>query len=366
MRCTYDVRRGFGVVKTYLVTLMRGHRRALVVGLAVLLVISFLELLWPGAWWLAGDTVRDLRGKDRADAINGVRQTLLQTAGGLALLTGLAFTARTYYLSRAGHQREVEAQITDRYTRAVEQLGSTNSSVRIGGIYALERIMRDSPKDHETIVEVLAAFIRERSGVAELTQPEEIPDQREPRPTADVQAALTVLGRRPDRVETNALDLAGADLRGAKLRHARLQGADLRGSQLQRADLLRAQLQKAHLQLAQLQGADLSWAQLDGAWLNGAQLQGADFSGAELQFAYLSGAQLQSADLRWAKLYGAQLDGARLDATNLDKAQLQGANLEFVPGLTWNMLTYAEVDNTTRLPYDLIATRDKPHPDDGE
>ena len=33
----------------------------------------------------------------------------------------------------------------------------------IGGIYALERIARDSAKDHPTVMEVLTAFIREHS-----------------------------------------------------------------------------------------------------------------------------------------------------------------------------------------------------------
>ena len=40
---------------------------------------------------------------------------------------------------------------------------SDNLDVRIGGIYALERIARDSARDHSTIMEVLAAFIREHS-----------------------------------------------------------------------------------------------------------------------------------------------------------------------------------------------------------
>ena len=38
--------------------------------------------------------------------------------------------------------------MTDRYTKAIEQLGSDKLDVRIGGIYALERIALDSDKDH--------------------------------------------------------------------------------------------------------------------------------------------------------------------------------------------------------------------------
>jgi hypothetical protein len=80
-----------------------------VLGLAVVLGMLAL-LLGPITTWVAGDRVVALRGKDAADAVNAVRQTLLATAAGLAAVVGLAFTARTFYLSRRG-------QVTDRYTR---------------------------------------------------------------------------------------------------------------------------------------------------------------------------------------------------------------------------------------------------------
>jgi hypothetical protein len=38
-----------------------------------------------------------------------------------------------------------EGQITDRYTKAVENLGEDAIDVRLGGVYALQRIMEDSP-----------------------------------------------------------------------------------------------------------------------------------------------------------------------------------------------------------------------------
>ena len=78
-------------------------------GLAIVAILAVL--LGPAAWWVAGDTVAQLTSKDRADAINDVRQTILQAVGGLALLTGLAFTARTYYLSRASHKTEIQGRI---------------------------------------------------------------------------------------------------------------------------------------------------------------------------------------------------------------------------------------------------------------
>ncbi|HLP92380.1 MAG TPA: hypothetical protein VK184_27780, partial [Nostocaceae cyanobacterium] len=55
-----------------------------------------------------------------------------------------------------------DKQITERFAKAVELLANKEIEARLGGIYTLERIARDSPEDHWTIMEVLTAFIREK------------------------------------------------------------------------------------------------------------------------------------------------------------------------------------------------------------
>ncbi|MFI6240032.1 pentapeptide repeat-containing protein [Micromonospora sp. NPDC050795] len=57
-----------------------------------------------------------------------------------------------------------EGQLTDRYTRAVEQLANVDTTVRIGGIYALDRIARESIDDRPNIVNVLAAYLADLRG----------------------------------------------------------------------------------------------------------------------------------------------------------------------------------------------------------
>jgi hypothetical protein len=93
------------------------------------------------------------RSLDVAKAQNDVRTTLLQGLGGVVLLMGAYFTYRQLRTAREG-------QITERYTRVIDQLGHAQLDVRLGGIYALERIARDSSADHATIGEVLTAFVR--------------------------------------------------------------------------------------------------------------------------------------------------------------------------------------------------------------
>src|SRR6266545_5712209 len=123
-------------------------------GLLGLLVLAAVVLLiWrvpPALYGYVPDP------KDRAGAEASTRTGLIAGLAGLAALGSLAITARTYRLTEQGH-------ITDRYTKAIEQLGSTRLDVRLGGVYALERIAVDSKRDHPTVVEVLSAFVREHS-----------------------------------------------------------------------------------------------------------------------------------------------------------------------------------------------------------
>jgi hypothetical protein len=193
-----------------------------------------------------------------------------------------------------------------RYSRALEQIGSANLDVRIGGIYALEGIALDSPRNHPTVMEVLTAFIRERSRKQPyVAGPESVWGDRWP--DTDVQVALTVVGRRKAEHDddTRTIALAGTDLAGADLTGAVLTGANLTGANLTRADLTRADLAGADLASARLTGADLTGARLTDADLTGARLTGARLTDADL-----TGARLTDADLTGARLTGARLTDA--------------------------------------------------------
>src|SRR5580700_11327725 len=132
--------------------------RWLIGGIAVLVLAAALSwvLVVPAADWLARQDVGSAKGSLLETARDAARGRLLTLGAGLLAAGALWFTARNLSLYR-------ESQVTDRYTRAIEQLGSDKLDVRIGGIYALERVARDSAKDHQTVMEVLSAFIREHS-----------------------------------------------------------------------------------------------------------------------------------------------------------------------------------------------------------
>ncbi|MFI8890103.1 pentapeptide repeat-containing protein [Streptomyces paradoxus] len=248
-----------------------------------------------------------------------------------------------------------EGQITDRYTKAVENLGDDAMDIRLGGIYALQRIMEDSSRDHPTIADVLATFVRTHAS----KPPKEGEDLR-----ADLRAAMKVLAYRdrsrddtffldlrgtrlpglelqprlrnstvlPLRADLSGADLSGADLSGADLSGADLSGADLSGADLSGADLTAADLTKAGLKgtdlsEATLDSADVSEAYLSGADLTGAKLRHADLTQADLTDADLSGANLNSADLHFVRLEGSDLKGADLTNVTVSHTDLILADL---------------------------------------
>ena len=200
----------------------------------------------------------------------------------------------------------------ERLKNAIEHLGSSSASVRLGGTYELFHLAEDTKEWRQTVLDILCAHIRGT------TSGKEYREQYEARPSEEVQSLLTLLFvDEPDVFEGLHINLWGSWLHGAKLL----------GTQLQRADFAKARLRGATLSEAQLQGADLSEAQLQVADLSAAQLQGANLSDAQLQVADLSEAQLQGANLFAAQLQGANLIAAQLQGANFSAAQLQGADL---------------------------------------
>jgi Pentapeptide repeats (8 copies) len=249
---------------------------------------------------------------------NDARTTLLQGLGGLAVLVGVYFSYQQLQHSiqafREQHELDRQGQITERLTRAVDQLGHDSLDVRLGGIYALERIANDSPEDQAPVAEVLDAFVRGHAPwppTHDEQPPADAPlEAARPLPqwAPDVQAALTVLGRceRP-RGGARRLDLTNTDLRQALWGDANLQHTDLTGARLQGADFYRAQLQGTKLVGARLQGAYLVATQLRDAMLEAPALPGV-----ELEDAQLDGAQC-SDETGWPVGFDWRRAGVRLE-----------------------------------------------------
>jgi uncharacterized protein YjbI with pentapeptide repeats len=361
-------------------------------GLLVALIAAVLGAAF--AWQRLNDYVNLRSPEQHADLV----RTAAQLLGGAILLIGLYWTAKNVEVNREG-------QITERFTRAIEQLGETDDTgrprleIRLGGIYALERIARDSDKDYGPIMEVLTAYLREnarrppeRPDALPMTQ-QEIDDEMaeelfasrvpgEPRPRADIQAVLTVLGRRsprrhfvePERLDLRGVDLRHTDLEGLHFEHAMFQFADFRN-----ANLDYTHLEDSYLGMAQMEHVRLHSTRLTGAWFAQTHLNHANFSGVRFRDShfsdcFLTGANFQNADLQRTSFLGATLDGAnfrkahleeaiftnmdvgraRFDGAHLEGTYLRGADLRRARGLTNEQIAVAITDEDTQLPTYLI------------
>ncbi|MEO1354028.1 MAG: hypothetical protein AAFW84_35640, partial [Cyanobacteria bacterium J06635_15] len=165
--------------------------------------VSGLALL---LWFLLGTLPQrnlppKLTPKERTDLVNANRDNVLKV---IQTIAGLGFFA-TAYLAWRNSQLAEDKNVTDRFSKAVEMLADERLEMRLGGIYSLERIARDSKEDHPVVMEVLTAFIRNRAGITEQRQQGSFissfvsqgnSQESAVKPNQDIQSALTVIGRR--------------------------------------------------------------------------------------------------------------------------------------------------------------------------
>jgi uncharacterized protein YjbI with pentapeptide repeats len=281
---------------------------------------------------------KEVTPADVAALQNEMRKTFIQVVGGAFAILALYFTYRRVRVAEQGH-------ITDRYTKAIEQLGALtaagqpNIEVRLGAIYALERIARDSARDHWTIMEVLTAYVRQNAA-APATEPtkEENEAAIKKGPRTEIQAILTVLSRRkrdPKRErEDQCLDLRRTDLRGASLNYAHLERADFGEAHAEGASFFQAHAEGASFFLAHVEGVYFSQAHVEKTSFVDAYAEGADFSQAHAERADFWDAHVGGARFFQAHLEGAGLLEAHLEGASLREAHVGGADFRRPEGLT--------------------------------
>jgi hypothetical protein len=190
-------------------------------------------------------TIEEKRLKSR----NDIRTAGAQLLAALAVLGGGVFTWWTVRLTREG-------QLTDRFTNAVEHLGHEETPVRVGAIYALGRIARDSRTDRGAVMALLADHLREKTP----WPPPPADDKATvvasiPLPHPEVRAVARILRERSaTEVRSTPLALSGIDLRSAPLEGANLCEVDLADSNLAGAHLEGADLSTARK--AVIEGAE--------------------------------------------------------------------------------------------------------------
>jgi hypothetical protein len=239
--------------------------------------------------------------------------------------------ARTARLRHDEQTRaDIHRRITESFSKAAEQLGSDKLAVRLGGIYTMERISRESWTDYWPAMETLSAIVRE-SG--RLTQ------QTDSKITTDVAAVMEVLSRRSSdakkyEVENHLFfDLSNADLRGAELYNLDFYAAQMNDVNLQGAELRGCKFKYGRLGRVNFSDADLSDIELSGAFLDDA-----NFRGMRGENCSLYGTSLAHAEFTDAKLELSSFERAHCVGTILTRANLRDSML------TWYQICWATYD----------------------
>jgi hypothetical protein len=261
----------------------------------------------------------------------------------------------TFRVSQQTLQANTRQQASDRFGKGIEHLGSDNLDVRLGGIYALDKLAWDTPAEHTDVYNVLTSFVRGHAVVGKDScadsnplaavpnsptrsplaaspasfspAPSSAVASTDPRPTEDIQTVIYLVGRRDRHYDAanESVDLSHTCLRGASFLAETV--ANYSDISMNSADLRKANLALAKLENAYFYGATLDDALIMGAKLRGARLAYAHLWRAGLSGADLRGAHLANADLTKANLCGADLSGAELSGADLTDIVYDGSTI---------------------------------------
>jgi hypothetical protein len=195
-----------------------------------------------------------------------------------------------------------------------------NIESRLGAIYSLERLLSESEKDQRAILETLCAYVRENSPLAlpedDIQRTGWLRGDITPAPTrrSDVQAALTVIGRRPKQVQSRA---DGADWR-LDFREANLGGYDFSKLNFDRSDftgsfLNRAKFSEASFVNGIFDNSVLCWIDMHGACLRLSSFTRCNMKNAKIENTDFSLTKIEDSDLRDANVTSFDISGADLE-----------------------------------------------------
>lgn len=309
--------------------------------ISLLFIITIFLLIALPHWQVSG--INNVTEKVTQE--NQSRSTLAQVLGGVAIGIGLYYTWRRIGIAEEDLKATKEGQITERFTRAIDQLGSIDQlgnpaiEIRLGGIYALERISNESEKDYWPIMEILTAYIRKNSPFESGDTNIEAHKKRrqlldihsfleyeyQTKMQLEIETIIEIIKKRKyfhgsyrevNRInelktvhdfntikeikqkikEPASLNLNRTYLKGANFKNAHLEGVLFEGSFLEEA-----KFQGTHLQHALLVGSILIYAEFENADLGRALFANSDLEEANFQGAYLEGVDFFRANLRGAR-----------------------------------------------------------------
>lgn len=283
------------------------------------------------------------------DAIDGWKNIGLLIAGFVGLLF-LGVRAKAQSVSARSAQRQADlaekGHITERYIKAIDQLGAThgdgkpNLEVRLGGIYGLERVAHESDDLYQQIIEVLTAYVRTNAidPLAEYHESKltaDFVEEKQAGLKADVQAVITVLGRRKKMENEKPMDFSyaylplynfeGGNFSEANFRRANCWGANFSETDCSRVVFVETRCEKARFKSAKCRNALFNAADCRSANFKGADCTDVRFTEADCTKANFTKSTCKNSDFSLSTCTKAVFTTAYCKGANFVRGNFQGA-----------------------------------------
>ena len=204
-----------------------------------------------------------------------------------------------------------QGRIAEQISRAIDQIGAykqnfdnnkdnkPNIEARVGGIYSLERIAKDSDGDYKKIMDILCAYVRVTAPIEE-SEPANPLKKENPKIKIreDIQAAIDVLGTKKGALMLWNRDKFRVNLENCDLSNYRFSELKFNtytdsksGAIFDKSLFHRAEFHRADLSYVSFDGADLTEANFEYTKLIGARFEGTIFKDTEVHSADLSKAE---------------------------------------------------------------------------
>ena len=284
-----------------------------------------------------------LHGSDPATtASTTLRNMGLLIAGGLAIVfagwRGWVAERQSATAQRQAKTAQEQADtahqglLYDRYQRGAQMLGSEVLSVRMAGIYALQRLAEEQPElYHIQIMHTLCSFVRNPVGDNEtdgLNSERRVSSEQATR--EDVRAIMIALKNRNEKeLNLEAGDEFRIDLRGANLIGCDLSEMNLSKAILGGVDFAHADLTGTNFSGADLRRTGLFKSKLGDSDFSSATIYRANFSESSAEHADFSSALITACNLSQANLSEVNFSFSMINDSEMRNAALKGADLTF-------------------------------------
>lgn len=245
------------------------------------------------------------------------------TVTAIVALGALYFTGQSLTATREQMALSERGQVTDRFAKAVEHLGSEKIDIRLGGIYSLRRLADDSPRDRIPIVRILTAFVRQNAPKVDTPACDPLAETAE-----DVKAALEIVGQVNSKIEfprdLQLYDFPIITLSRICLPGILLSGVDLRRSIITDVKFNGSDFVGVNLADATITGVDFQDAIISGVDFKGAGFSQSNFINSSFENSTLVNVALEKVNFENVTFEGGDITGASGVSVTMRNVDLRG------------------------------------------